>query len=89
MTMKILVLAHDHESVVPSMGPDRTIGSGRQGHVADMGGAGVRIGERCDEARCEVLVEEQLGELLRQPGYSRSGAHARRRTPGTRGCPLG
>jgi hypothetical protein len=34
--MKILVLAHDHESVVPSMGRDRTVGGGRQGDVADM-----------------------------------------------------
>jgi hypothetical protein len=68
--VKILVLAHDHESVVPSMSPDRTVGRGRQGHVADMSGTGVQIGERCDEARCKVLVEEQLGGLLRQPGYS-------------------
>ncbi len=57
--------------------------------IADVGRAGVQISERLDEAGCEILVEEQLGGLLRQPGYSRSGARARQRTPGMRGCPRG
>src|SRR5207249_1002649 len=65
------------------------VGGWRQGHIADVGRAGVQISERLDEAGCEILVEEQLGGLLRQPGYSRSGARARQRTPGMRGCPRG
>ncbi len=87
--MKVLVLTYDHEAVVPCMGLDPTVGGWRQGHIADVGRAGVQISERLDEAGCEILVEEQLGGLLRQPGYSRSGARARQRTPGMRGCPRG
>jgi hypothetical protein len=87
--MKVLVLAHDHESIITRVAPDRTVGGGRQRYIADMGRTGIQIVERCYEARCEILVEEQLRALLRQPDYSRSGARGRRQTLGTRGCPRG
>ncbi len=85
--MKLFVLAYDHESVVPRVAPDCPIGCRRQAYVADVDGAGIQISERPDKARRKILVEEQPGGLLRQPGYSRPGAPARRRKQGRRGCP--
>ena len=85
-SMKVLVLTHDHEPVVACVGPNHTVGDWCRGHIADIGRARVEISERLDETGCEILVEEQLGGLLRQPGYSRSGARVQQRTPGMRGC---
>jgi hypothetical protein len=39
-------------------------------HVADVDGSRIEISKRPDEARREILVEEQPDWLLRQPGYS-------------------
>jgi len=39
--MKIFVLRHDQQSVVPRVGPDCTIGGRRQADVADVDGTGV------------------------------------------------
>jgi hypothetical protein len=75
--------------VIPRIGPDRTVGDWCQGHIAHVRGAWVQISESLDKTGGEILVEEQLGGLVRQPGYLQSGARARQRTPGMRGCPLG
>jgi hypothetical protein len=56
--MKILVLAHDHESVVPSMGPDRTVGDGHHGDVADMGGI---VEDHPDTLSFVVAIDDQVG----------------------------
>ncbi len=87
--MKVLVLAHDHESVVSSVDPDRTVRRGRQADVADMDGTGVQISKRHDKTRGQILVEQQPEWLLRQPGYSELDARAQRRTPGRHGCHRG
>ena len=55
--MKVLVLAHDHESVVSGGGPDCAVRRGRQADVADMDGTGVQISKRHDKARHQILVE--------------------------------
>jgi hypothetical protein len=68
--MKIFILADDHEGLISSMRPDCTVRCGQQTDVADMDGVGVQIGEYTDEARRQILVEEQSGWLLRQPDYS-------------------
>lgn len=87
--MKVLILAHDHESVVTSIRPDYTVRRGRQANVADMEGTGVQIDKRHDKPRRQILVEEQPEWLLRQPGYSQPDARAQPRTPGRRGCHRG
>src|SRR3989441_8108679 len=51
-----------------------------------MDGTGVQVGERVNKTGRQILVEKQPGWLLRQPDYSRPGAHARQRTLGRRGC---
>jgi len=52
------------------MGPDRAVWGGRQADVADVEGFGVGVSKRPHKARGQILVEEQPGWLLRQPGYS-------------------
>ena len=84
--MKVFVPAHDHESMVPSVGPNCPVRRGRQPNVTDMDGTGVQISQRHDKTRREILVEQQAEWPLRQPGYSRPDARAQRRTPGRREC---
>src|SRR5207247_4378093 len=54
--------------------------------LSDMDGTGVQVGERVNKTGRQILDEKQPGWLLRQPDYSRPGAHARQRTLGRRGC---
>jgi len=84
--VKVLVLGHDDESVIASMGPDCTVRGSGQADLADMDGTGVQVGERVNKTGRQILDEKQPGWLLRQPDYSRPGAHARQRTLGRRGC---
>ena len=56
--MKVFVFRHDQQSVVPSVGPECTIGCRRQGDVADVYGTGVQVSERRYKARREILVEK-------------------------------
>ena len=56
--MKVFVLAHDHESVVPCVGPDCPIGCRRQADVPNVDGTWVQVRERPDQARRGILVEK-------------------------------
>ena len=56
--MKVLVPGHDDESVIASMGPDRTVGEGGQADLTDMR---VQVSERPNETGREILVEKQPG----------------------------
>ena len=56
--MKIFVLTYDHESVVPRVAPNCTIGGGRKANVTDVEGTGVQVSDRPNEARREILVEQ-------------------------------
>ena len=49
--MEVLILAHENEAVVTSMGPDCSIGGRCQRHVFDVQGARKQIRERADETR--------------------------------------
>jgi hypothetical protein len=41
--VKVLVLGHDHESVIASMGPDCTVRGGGQADLTGMGGTGLQV----------------------------------------------
>jgi len=56
--MKVFVLTHDHEPMVPRVGPNCTIGGRREAYFADVDGTGVQVNERPDKARRKILVEK-------------------------------
>ena len=61
--MKVFVLAHDHESVVPCVGPDYPIGCRRQADVPNVDGTWVQVRERPDQARV-VAAKNDIAAIM-------------------------
>ena len=56
--VKVLVLGHDDESVIASIGPDCTVRGGGQADLTDMDGSGVLDRERVNKTGRQILVEK-------------------------------
>jgi hypothetical protein len=68
--VKVLVPGHEDQSMIASMGPDRTVRGGGQADLTDMDGTREQVSERPNKTGRQILVDKQPGWLLRQPDYS-------------------
>jgi len=80
--VKVLVLGHDDESVIASIGPDCTVRGGGQADLTDMDGTGVQVSERVNKTGRQILVEKAAWVAAQAAGLlttrrSRSAANAR------------
>src|SRR5690606_31656109 len=75
--VEILVLRDEDEAVCGRPGPDRPVRRPLEPERGDMCGVRIGVREIADQARCEVLVEEQLH------GRRRGGPASRPQAPGT------
>jgi hypothetical protein len=57
--MKVLISRDDDESMVASMGPNRTVRAGCQAYFTDMDRARIQVSERPDKTGRQILVKQE------------------------------